>query len=249
MALQQLPRIERLDLAVLRLPAWHPEAAGSPTAPVYGYVIDHPDGAIVFDTGVGADNEFIDAVYAPDHLGLDDALHAVGIELADVVAVVNSHLHFDHCGQNPLFYGSDVPCYVQQAELDAVERDQFYTDPVWALAPTGQQRAVDGDLAIAEGVTIMATPGHTAGHHSVLVESGEGCAVLAGQVVWHADEFRDERATAANVEAKERRGDAIESIRRLKALRPQVVHFAHCSALHADGAGEDAELRLRSPRG
>ncbi len=247
MALTQLPRIERLDLAVLRLPPSHPEAERSGTAPVYGYVIDHPDGAIVVDTGVGSDNEYIDAVYTPEPVGLDGALNAIGIDVADVVAVVNSHLHFDHCGQNPLFYGSGVPCYVQQTELDAVERDQFYTDPVWALAPAGQRRAVDGDMTIAEGVTIVATPGHTNGHQSVAVVSDEGCVVIAGQVVWHADEFVDERATAGNVEAKERRGAAVESIRKLKALRPRAVHFAHCAALHADGEG--AELRLRSPDG
>ena len=47
--LKVLPRLERLDLSVLRLPDWHPEAQNQPTAPVYGYVVAHPDGPIVFD--------------------------------------------------------------------------------------------------------------------------------------------------------------------------------------------------------
>jgi hypothetical protein len=67
--LKSLPRIERLDLAVITLPDWHPEATNQPTAPVYGYVIVHPDGPIVFDTGVGFGNDFIDEVYEPECFG------------------------------------------------------------------------------------------------------------------------------------------------------------------------------------
>lgn len=234
MVLTVLPRVERLDLAVLTLPAWHPEAAGGAASPVHGYVIDHPDGAIVVDTGVGEGNEFIDEVYEPRRLRLDDALEAVGIEPTSVRAVVNSHLHFDHCGQNPMFYGSDVAYFVQRAEVAAVERDPLYTDAGWALAPVDQRRVLDGDLTIAEGVRILSTPGHTAGHQSVVVDSREGRLVIAGQAVWASSEFVAEQATAANVDDPARREAAIDSIRRLKALRPRAVHFSHCTEYRPD---------------
>ncbi|MDH3731755.1 MAG: hypothetical protein OES13_11660, partial [Acidimicrobiia bacterium] len=67
-----------MDLAVVTLPEWHPEASSQPTAPVYGYVIDHPDGAIVVDTGVGFGNEFVDQVYQPRSVQLEHALGGVG---------------------------------------------------------------------------------------------------------------------------------------------------------------------------
>lgn len=237
MALRSLPRIERLDLAVLTLPDWHPEAFGSRSAPVYGYVIDHPDGAIVVDTGVGEGNDFIDEVYEPRRVRFEDALAAVGVAPSSVVAVVNSHLHFDHCGQNPLLYDTGVPYFIQRPEIEAVERDPFYTDAHWALPPNSQRRLLDGDLAVAEGVTIVSTPGHTAGHQSVLVESNDDRVVLAAQAVWHSREFESEEATASNVDSEGLREAAVDSIRRLKALRPRVVHFSHCSAL---GTGNDA---------
>src|ERR671913_235232 len=199
MALRSLPRIERLDLAVLTLPEWHPEAPNQPTAPVYGYVIDHPDGPIVVDTGVGFGNDFIDEVYQPECVRLGEALRAIGIEASSIVGVVNSHLHFDHCGQNPLLYGTDVPFFLQQLEVDEVERDRFYTDKEWALPPVEQRRLVEGDLEIAEGVTILSKPGHTPGHQSVLIQSDSGRVVLAGQAVWGLREFVEERATASNV--------------------------------------------------
>lgn len=229
MGLSSLPRIECLDLAVVHLPAGHPEADQA-TAPVYGYVIDHPDGPVVFDTGVGFGNAFIDELYEPECAPLDEALARAGVDIASVVGVVNSHLHFDHCGQNPAFHGAGVPIYVQQPEIDEVERDPFYTDPAWALGPVDERRLVDGDLEIAEGVTVIATPGHTPGHQSVLVEAGDGRIVLAGQAVWSLAEFVDDRVTDSNVFSVELRDDALESIRRIKSLRPDIVHFAHCAA-------------------
>jgi N-acyl homoserine lactone hydrolase len=230
MALRSLPRIERLDLAVLTLPEWHPEAPNQPTAPVYGYVIGHPDGPIVVDTGVGFGNDFIDEVYQPECVQLDRALGAVGIEASSIVGVVNSHLHFDHCGQNQLLYGADVPFFLQQLEVDEVERDRFYTDAEWALPPVAQRRLLGGDFEIAEGVTVLATPGHTPGHQSVVVESATGRVVVAGQAVWELQEFVDEHVTVSNVFSDEFNDLAIDSIRRIKALKPQAVYFAHCAA-------------------
>ena len=241
MALKSLPRIERLDLARVRLPAWHPEAPTQPTAPVYGYVIDHPDGPIVVDTGVGFGNNFIDEVYEPECVRLDEALGSVGVDVSSIVGVVNSHLHFDHCGQNPLLYGTDVPFFMQQPEVDEVERDPYYTDSEWALPPVAQRRLLDGDFEIAEGVTILSTPGHTPGHQSVLVESTAARVVLAGQTVWRLREFVDEEATESNVFSAEFREHAVDSIRRVKALKPDVVYFAHCAAHRPDDGNGPAE--------
>ena len=229
-ALRSLPRIERLDLAVLTLPEWHPEAPNQPTAPVYGYVIDHPDGPIVVDTGVGFGNDFIDEVYQPECVRLDGALGAVGIEASSIVGVVNSHLHFDHCGQNPILYGTDVPFFLQQLEVDEVERNRFYTDAEWALPPAAKRLLLGGDFEMAEGVTILSTPGHTPGHQSVVVESTVGRVVVAGQAVWELEEFVDEQVTVSNVFSDEFHDLAIDSIRRIKALKPQAVYFAHCAA-------------------
>ena len=121
--------------------------------------------------------------------------------------------------------------YAQAAEIDAVEADRFYTDAAWALAPAEQRRTIQGDEQLADGVTILATPGHTAGHQSVLVEAAGRRVVIGAQVVWHADELASEVASRANVDPiPELQAAAVESIRRLKALEPEVVHLSHCSA-------------------
>lgn len=223
-----MPRIVRLELASLVLPHWHPEAYRSASCAVYGYAVDHPDGVILFDTGVGAGNDLIDELYDPDWLALEDALRPHSMGIAEVAAVVNSHLHFDHCGQNPMFYDTDVPFFIGRTEIAAVEEDSTYTVAEWALAPERQRRLIDDDLTIAEGVTVLAAPGHTSGHQALLVEAGDRRVVIAGQAVWNLQEFIDEVATESNVSTEEMRPIAVDTIRRLKALRPDRVLFAHC---------------------
>lgn len=231
MPLTTMPTVTRLDLATVTLPDWHPEAADGLCA-VYGYVIHHPDGPIVIDTGVGRGHALIDEMYQPDSQPLDAALSALDINPGSVVGVVNSHLHFDHCGQNPLWYGTDVPYYLQRSEIAAVEDDPRYTVTEWALPPVEQRQLLDGDREIAEGVTVLATPGHTEGHQSVLIEAADDRIVIAGQAVWRQREFVDQIATDANVGSEELRPAALDSIRRIRSLEASIVHFSHCPAYH-----------------
>lgn len=221
-----MPRIERLHLSDVVLPEGHAAAKHGRHAVVFGFVIDHPDGAIVVDTGVGRGNPFIDQIYSPTVWDLAELLASIGIEATSVAAVVNSHLHFDHCGQNPLYYGTSVPVYVHSDEVEAA-KERFYTVPEWAGVPVHQLRAVRGDEAIADGVRLLSTPGHTRGHQSVVVEAHDGRVVLAAQAVWDIEEFEQEKAGPANVDAEELRDAAVASIRRLKSLDPDLAYFSH----------------------
>jgi len=224
--LSTLPGIVRLLLSEFLLPEGHPAAARERRAVVFGFVIDHPDRAIVVDTGVGRDQPFIDQLYAPFVRDIDGAITAVEIDPRSVVAVINSHLHFDHCGQNPSYYGTKIPVYVQQEEIRAA-KEPFYTVAEWADVPADLLRAVRGDEVITEGVRILATPGHTKGHQSVVIEADEGTIVIAAQAVWDIAEFHAEAASLANVDAADLRDAAIASIRRLKAIGPVLAYFSH----------------------
>src|SRR4029450_9443347 len=79
--------------------------------PVYVHVIDHPDARVLVDTGM---TELHPAVAA-----LDPRLRPLSkqdFDLDGVDIVVNTHLHFDHCGGNHLFAGR--PIYVQRRGVD-----------------------------------------------------------------------------------------------------------------------------------
>jgi glyoxylase-like metal-dependent hydrolase (beta-lactamase superfamily II) len=221
-ALPALPRIDRLELAELVLPEWHPRAADGSCA-VLGYVVHHPDGPVVFDTGVGRGNGLIDELYQPTVHDLVGRLAAVGVDERDVVAVVNSHLHFDHCGQNAALA---APVHVQAAER-AVAAEPGYTVPAWAALPDERWRVVDGDAELADGLRVVATPGHTPGHQSVVVSGGDEVVVLGGQCSYTAAEF--EAGTVAEGDAHDGSWHpaAVDSLRRLRGLRPTRALLAH----------------------
>jgi N-acyl homoserine lactone hydrolase len=152
--------IKRLHLGTIGPDEW----------PVHGFVVTHPGGAVLVDTGFGG----------PDHVlvsnqvvnvAVADALAKLDMSPADISLVINTHLHFDHCGQNAVF--KHAPFYVQRAELDRARRES----PVlrdWFDFTGARFELLDGDAEIAPGLSVIATPGHTAGHQCVVVQAGDG---------------------------------------------------------------------------
>lgn len=158
-----------------------------PTFPVFAYLVVHSNGPILIDTGVGVGNQFIDELYGPVHYDLGEALHRHGVGIEDVTTVITSHLHFDHCGQNQRFADSTI--IVQRAEIEAAKA-AHYTVPEWAFPPGIELTVIDGDHDVAAGVRIVATPGHTPGHQSVLIDQGPGRrTIVCCQVAWNVSSF------------------------------------------------------------
>jgi N-acyl homoserine lactone hydrolase len=137
------------------------------------------------------------------------------------VAVINTHLHFDHCGQNQLFAG--VPIYVQAAEYAAASRFA-YTVPEWVLfdGATYEQRA--GGATVATGVTLIATPGHTPGHQSVLIDTDHGISLIAGHAAYTAAEFAGQAPAPGGDWDDDKYASSLE---RIRSLAPQRVYFGH----------------------
>ena len=79
----------------------------------------------------------------------------------------NCHLHFDHCGGNPELPGR--PVFTQRTELDLARNVEDHTLPELIDAPGISYTELDGETEILPGVRIVPTPGHTAGHQSVVV--------------------------------------------------------------------------------
>lgn len=220
-----IARVERVALGEVTFPDWHPRFREG-GCPVFGYAIRHPDGVILFDTGVGTGNSFIDDLYHPKVISITTALEHLHIDERDVVAVINSHLHFDHCGQNEVFYRRNVPIYTQSAEIEAAQTFG-YTVPEWANIPDHSLRRVRGDERVTDGVHIIETPGHTPGHQSVVVETANGPVVIAGQCAYKTDEVVEQRVAADNMHDDTFVDAGQQSLERLLSLDPQQVVVAH----------------------
>ena len=190
--------------------------------PVHGFLIHHPDGAIVVDTGIGHGNEFIDMLYPHHSVSIVDELHRCGVDERDVQLIVNSHLHFDHCGQN---HSLACPIAVQEAELEAA-RQPHYTIDDSAAIPGSRARLLDGDADLCDGVQVLLTPGHTPGHQAVVIHSLDETLVIAAQCIFRRDAWFGE-IEDANLHSPEWRNQAADSVARLRALNPDRVLLSH----------------------
>jgi len=156
--------------------------------PVSVHVIDHPDGRVLVDTGMTELHPLVadmDPRLAP--------LDVQGFDVGSVDIVVNTHLHFDHCGGNHLFAGT--PIYVQRRELEDARTEDDYTIREWVDAPGVTYVPVDGVHELLPGVRLVPAPGHTRGLQAVVVDTGDGTVVIGGDVaVWFGelDEPRSE---------------------------------------------------------
>ncbi len=146
------------------------------TVPVYVHTIEHPDGLVLVDTGMIDSRADLDEEFGPL------LLHPLPDELVSRVSrVINTHLHFDHCGGNRLFAGT--PIHVQARELaDGVAGDTYVNE--WVDFPGATYVQHEGEAEVVPGIRVLPTPGHTAGHQSVLVDTPEGLVVLGGDVAY-----------------------------------------------------------------
>ncbi len=192
-----------------------------PTFPVFAYLIDSPEGPILVDTGVGHGNDLIDALYSPVHYDLGEVLRRHGVEIDEVGIVIVSHLHFDHCGQNKLFRHARI--VVQAREVEAA-REPGYTVPEWAFPPGIELEEIDGESRIADGVRAVATPGHTPGHQSVVIDTPTGSTTVIGcQASWNVAGFAN---GALGDEGWDQELGA-RSVDKLGGLEPARVLFSH----------------------
>jgi N-acyl homoserine lactone hydrolase len=191
------------------------------TFPVFAFLVDHPDGPVLIDTGVGIGHDVIDQMYSPTHYDLDEALAEHDIKVSDITTVISSHLHFDHCGQNSRFPHARI--LVHRAEI-AAAREPLYTVPEWAFPDHIELTEIDGDHRVAPGIEIISTPGHTIGHQSVLIDDGNGQRTIACcQGSWNAESFS---ASELGDDGWDADAGAM-SMQRLHSLNPTSVLFSH----------------------
>jgi len=134
--------------------------------PVYVHVIDHPDARVLVDTGM---TELHPAVADMDPRLFPLSAQA-DFDQASIDVVINTHLHFDHCGGNHLFTGK--PIYVQRRALDDARSEDDYTIREWVDAPGVKYVPVDGALELLPGLRLVPAPGHTRGSQVVVLGTG-----------------------------------------------------------------------------
>ena len=211
--------IKRLHLAKLS-----PPGGERGQWPVHGFVITHPSGAVLVDTGVGGPEEAL-SDWRVVNVSAADALAELDMSPADISLVINTHLHFDHCGQNAVF--KHAPFYVQRVELDRARRESPDLSE-WFDFMGARFELFDGDAEILPGVSVIATPGHTAGHQSVAVTAGDGSTdLLIGDAAYTPREYTGPLGQQLPPGQAADRPSWETSIGRVRSITPSRVHFCH----------------------
>jgi len=163
--------------------------------PYYSWLIEDPKHTILVDTAVSVrwkdvHPEVLVKSYPP-HLEederLDSLLGKLGFKTSDVDIIINTHLHYDHCGNNEMF--PQARFIVNTTELKHARNPGWWDayGYVRALfdAPGLKFKTVSNRHVVTPGVSIIPTPGHSLGHQSVLVKLKEtGLLVIVGDAIF-----------------------------------------------------------------
>ena len=122
-------------------------------------------------------------------------LNATGVAPEDIDVVINTHLHFDHCGWNTICNGGKIKptfpqakYYVQKGEWKHAHQGQRDTvsylhenyDP---LVESGQMQLLHGSQEIVPGISVEVFPGHTRDMQAVIIQSGGKTACYISDLI------------------------------------------------------------------
>jgi glyoxylase-like metal-dependent hydrolase (beta-lactamase superfamily II) len=151
------------------------------------YVVETGTDTVLIETGGGAKTDLCaerdGGTIAPD--GLPEILAAAGIDPRQINIVINSHLHWDHCGGNTVHRGRGLEPAFPQAqyycskeefeharELHVRDAISYLPEKFVPLHRTGRLRLVEGVFEPVPGIRMCPAPGHNQGMNIVLAQSG-----------------------------------------------------------------------------
>jgi glyoxylase-like metal-dependent hydrolase (beta-lactamase superfamily II) len=153
------------------------------------------DKNILIETGIGNKlSEKMAQIYGQP-AGLLDSLDAAGLAPEDIDIVIDSHLHFDHCGWNTVRRNGAIAAtfpkakyYAQEGEWKHAHENQrdgvsYFTENYDPLVESGQMQLLRGNAEIAPGISVEVYPGHTRDLQAIMVRSGGQTACYISDLI------------------------------------------------------------------
>lgn len=158
-------------------------------------VVRNDEHTILIETGIGNKlSERMAQIYGQPAKLLSN-LDAAGISPDDIDIVINSHLHFDHCGWNTTKQGNRIvptfpaaKYYVQKGEWEHAHQNQrdsvsYFTENYDSLVESGKMQLLEGTQDIVPGVSVEVFPGHTRDMQAILIRSAGKTACYISDLI------------------------------------------------------------------
>lgn len=246
----------------LRLPLTLADRDWTEPLPIYAWVIEHPEGVIVVDTGETArvgEPGYLPRWHPYYRLGVKEwvepeqeigpQLRAIGVDPADIRWLLTTHLHTDHAGG--LGHFPDTEIIVTRREFENASGalgklrgflphrwPEWFSPTLIDLEPVRYGPFPESRTVTRAGdVTIVGTSGHTPGHVSVVLEEDDRSILFAGDASYTERLMIDGVADGVSPDL----GAARSSLKRIQefASRRPVVYLPS----HDPGSGQRLEQR------
>jgi len=150
---------------------------------------------ILIETGIG--NKLPDKmaqIYGQPARLLNN-FSTAGVSPDDIDVVINTHLHFDHCGWNTVRQGENIAAtfpkaqyYVQEGEWKHARENQrdavsYLPENYAPLVESGQMQLLHGDQEIVPGISVRVFPGHTRDMQAVIIQNGGNTACYISDLI------------------------------------------------------------------
>jgi glyoxylase-like metal-dependent hydrolase (beta-lactamase superfamily II) len=173
-------------------------AEGKLIMSIHALVVETPTRKIVVDTCIGNDKQRSIPTWTNLQLPFLEDLGKAGYDRHDIDTVLCTHLHVDHVGWNTMLVdGKWIPTFPNARYLMARKEYEYweqepkgaepglFDDSVRPVFEAGLVDLIEVDEQICEEIRLVPTPGHTPGHVSVRIESGDEEALITGDAFHH----------------------------------------------------------------
>ena len=227
------------------------------------YVIEHPEGRILFETGLspGWRDEWPDAYHKgpgapgwsdikPEEL-LEPSLKAAGLGPDDFKYVILGHMHIDHAGGLRVFENAGAEIILHEDEYRGVmglEEDSYFMCRAdYEFLPRKKPTLIYGTQEILKGVKLISLPGHTWGTMGMMVYLDHtGWVLFPSDALIHHKAYGPPAIPNLISVLQDKWGESVERVRRMATKYDALVAPGHdetCVQHKSDGTTELVELK------
>jgi N-acyl homoserine lactone hydrolase len=150
--------------------------------PIVAWYIRIADEEVLVDTGISSQDikRYLFGNPYEEVQSIEEALAVRGSDPRRIKSIIQTHLHYDHCGNNRLFPNAKVVVQAKELEFARNPHPVFRGSYNPSFFESSDFEIIEGEKEIAPGVRVIPVPGHSPGAQAVLVDLGNQTVALTG---------------------------------------------------------------------